>query len=305
MNSRTRIKNRPGPWSLVFLGLAALIPVQPVAAQLEENVVGLSDENLEGYLEPLQTGLSSTMNAAVFRTGHVPRQGLTFSIGVAAMAIGYDDEDRGYVPTDPPGFTSEEPTTVPTVVGDPEGAIVMGEGGLSQIYPGGFDMDGFEIAVPQVSLGAVLGTRVIARYIALDLGDSDLGDFSYFGIGGQHSITQWIPSLPVDLAAGVFAQSFKIGEDVVKASALHLNLTASRQYGILQPYAGFGYDSMSLEVKSEDEEDPEFSIDAKLDKESNTHLTLGLMAKLPVISAFFEYNSSAAAGFALGLEFGM
>jgi hypothetical protein len=277
----------------------------PSFAQLEENILGLDDDNLEAYLHPLNIGLSATMSSAVFRTGHVPKSGLTFSVGVAAMAVGFADEDRTYLPTDPPGFTSLEPTMAPTVIGDPGGVVVAGESGLMQGYPGGFDLGGFEIAVPQVSVGAVLGTRAVARYIAADLGDSELGDFSCFGIGAQHSISQWIPSLPLDVAVGLFFHSFDIGDDLISASARQLNLTASKEFGVLQPYAGIGYDSIETDVKCEDEDVPESSIAVTLEKESHMHLTLGVLVRLSVVAAFFEFNSAEASGFAFGVDFGM
>jgi len=291
--------------ALLLILTAVLASLLPARAQIEENVLGLSDENLEGYLAPLRTGLSGTMNAAIFRTGYIPTHKATFSIGAAAMAIGYDDEDRLYTPVDPAGFTSVEQTDVPTVVGDLDGVLVEGEGGLSQVYPGGFDLDGFEIAVPQISLGGLYGTKLTARWIALDLGDSDLGDFAYFGIGGQHSISQYFPNLPVDLAAGVFVQNFRLGDEVIRARAVHFDLMASRQFRVLQPYVGIGYDSMELQVEEEDEDDPDLSVDVDLERESNAHLTLGIQARIPVLSVFFEFNAAAASGFALGVDFGM
>jgi hypothetical protein len=292
-------------WLTATLWLALLAAPDPSFAQLEDNLLGLTDENLDGYLSPLNTGLSGTMNAAIFRTGYVPEAQFDFTIGVAAMAVGFGDEDRVFTPTDP-GFTPLESTGVPTVVGDPAGVLVEGVDGYYRSYPGGFDMGGFEIAVPQLSLGCVQGTRAVLRYIALDLGDADIGEFSYFGIGGQHSISQWMWSHnpPVDLAAGVFVQNFKIGDDIVKANAFHFSLTASKQFSIVQPYLGIGYDSAGLKIDIEDEDDPEVSIDADLDNETNAHLTLGLLAKLQVASVFFEFNAAAASGFAVGLDFG-
>jgi hypothetical protein len=90
----------------------------------------------------------------------------------------------------------------------------------------------------------------------------------------------------------------------VRTKALQLNLTASRQYGKLQPYVGLGYDSVELSIEAEDEDDPELSVDATLDKETNVHFTAGLMARLSVVGIFAEYNAAAANGFALGLELG-
>ncbi|MCK4546476.1 MAG: hypothetical protein KAW17_03450 [Candidatus Eisenbacteria sp.] len=285
--------------------LAICLTSAPVLAQLSDNLGGLTDANVAGFLGPLNAGLSGTMNSAIFRTGNVPAVGINFSIGLAAMAIGYDDEDKTYLPTDPPGFTSLVSTRVPTVIGDPTGVIVEGQSSLAQLYPGGFNLDGFEIAVPELSIGSIFGTRVLVRYIALDLGDSEFGEFKYIGYGAQHSISQWLPLLPVDLAAGFFMQGFEIGNDVVKASATHFNVTASKQFAIFQPYVGLGYDSIELDAKYVDEDYPDLSFDLTLDNETNMHLTTGLLVKLTPVQVFVELNSGAATGIALGLHFGM
>lgn len=286
---------------LCLLWLAAA----PGGAQLEEGIRGLGDENVQGYLDPLHGALATTLNSAIFRSGHVPAAGFTFSIGAAAMAVGFADEDRVYVPTDPDGFTSLEESEVPTVIGDPAGVVVAGEGGLTNAYPGGLDLGGFELAVPQASIGALWGTRAIVRYFALEIGDSEIGKLKYVGYGAQHSISQWIPSLPVDLAAGFFIQNFDIGDELMRSTTYQFALTASRRYGVLQPYAGFGYDSIVTDVDSANEEDPESSVEATLERENTPHLTLGVMAQIPSVAVFFEFNTAIGSGFALGLDFGM
>jgi hypothetical protein len=278
-----------------------------VQGQLTDNLGGLTDENFEGYLGPLNTGLSGTMNAAIFRTGHVPKTGVSISGGLVIMAVGYSDEDKTFVPIDPEGFSSLESTSVPTVVGSPEGVTVLGENSLSQLYPGGFDLEGFEIAAPQISIGSVFGTRALIRYIAFDLGDSDFGEFSYVGFGAQHSISQWIPdALPFDLAAGFMIQNFEIGDDLIDARATHFNVTASKEFQYFQPYVGIGIDTMELDAKydDDDEEDPDLSFDVSLDKETDPHFTLGVAGQLPFVQAFIELNAAAATGVAVGLSFG-
>jgi hypothetical protein len=291
-------------WLAALLFFAACVTHAPAQAQLSETLGGLSDENLKGYLKPLNTGLGGTMNAAIFRTGYVPKSSIEFSFSLVAAAIGFGTDDKSYLPTDPDGFTSISPTEVPTVVGDPKGMTVEGVGGPSQIYPGGFDLDGFEIAVPQLSIGTFMGTRALIRYIAFDLGDSELGNLSYFGIGAQHSISQWFPALPVDLAAGFLVQTFKIGDELVNAHATQVMVTASKGYRYFQPYVGLGVDTIRLDAKHEDEEDPEASIDVSLDRQTDPHLTLGVVGKVPYFSIFAEYNVSAVTGIAVGLNIG-
>ncbi len=278
--------------------------VGPSLAQLEVNLQGLSDANAQGYVDPLNTALSSTMNSAIFRTGDVPKVGFHFSVSLSAMAVGFGDDDKTYLPEDPTGFTAVEATKVPTLVGDPAGATVGGQNGLSEMYPGGLDLEGFEIAVPELTIGNVMGTTAKIRYIALDLGDSELGEFSYTGFGLQHSISQYFPMSPVDVAAGFFIQSFNIGDDLIKAGATYMGVTASKQFNVLQPYVGLGFDSISTELYSKDETDADNTVDVKLDKETNAHLTLGVAAKTSSFALYFEFNAAAATGFALGLQFG-
>jgi hypothetical protein len=297
-------------WLVALLGLSLSAMTLPGYAQLDDALGGLSDENLEGYLEPLNTGLSGTMNSAVFRTGYIPKSGFTVMIGAAAMAIEYGDEDLVYTPTDPEGFNSIEQIEAPTVVGNADGATAVSSNGLQFHYPGGFELESFQIAVPELTIGAVFGTQAKVRYIAFDTGDADIGDFKYFGIGAQHSITQYVGEAPpVDVAVGIFYQSFKIGEDIVDASAFHANVTGSKQFGTrrlgIQPYVGVGIDQVELSVEVDDEDDPENSVDVTLDSVSDFRFTAGVVGSVPGVSAFFEFNVAATTGLALGIAFGI
>jgi len=296
---------RPTVLRLILPGLLLAAGVGAATAQLNEDLLSLTDENLKAYVDPLQVALSGTLNSAVFRTGYVPRGKFDIALGAAAMAVSFSDDDRSFRPVDPPGFSSLEPQDVPTIVGDLGGVIIPGEDGLAWAYPGGFDMEGFEIAAPQLSIGCVMGTRAIVRFIPpIDLGDSDLGEFEYFGVGGQHSISQYMPNLPIDLALGAFYQDFKIGEDLLHVQSMQFNVTGSRQYGILQPYLGLGYDTLTLDAHAEDEDYPEDAIDVSLDRHSNVHFTAGLMARLSILGIYGEYNSGATSGFAVGFDLG-
>ncbi|MCJ7639171.1 MAG: hypothetical protein MUO70_04725 [Euryarchaeota archaeon] len=293
-------------WPTAILCLVLLAGPATCVAQLSDNLGGLTDENLEGYLSPLNTALSGTMNAAIFRTGYVPKMGVSISGGLVIMAMEFGSGDKVFVPIDPEGFTSLATIEVPTVAGDPLGVVVDGQDGLSQIYPGGFDLEGFEIAAPQISIGSIYGTRAVIRYIAFDLGDSDFGKFSYVGYGAQHSISQYFPGLPVDLAAGFMIQDLEIGDNVVDARATYMGVTASKDFRFLQPYVGLGIDTIQLDAKYDDDDgdDVDTSFDVSLAKETDPHLTLGVAAKIPYVSAFIELNAAAATGVAIGLSFG-
>ena len=288
---------------LVFLGFVTL--VGPARAQLEANLSNMTDENSEGYLLPLRTGLSGTLNSAIFRTGDVPLEGFTFTIGLKVMSVGFDDEDRTFEPVDPAGFTSTGQISASTVIGDTEATYIPGQGGTTFISPGGFDLENFTLAVPQLTIGNALGTRAVIRYVAIDAGEADLGDISLFGIGAQHSLSQYFPDLPVNLAAGIFYQTFNI-VDIVKLGTTQLNVTASKHYQkYFEPYLGVGLDTFDMEAEytydSSGEEEP---VKIEFDRQTNMRLTFGMGFNFPGIKLQAEYNIAAESGGAIGLCFG-
>ena len=112
--------------------------------------------------------------------------------------------------------------------------------------------------------------------------------------------------IPVDLAVGGFYQTFNLGDDLLETKALHLDVTGSKHFGLLQPYVGVGYDSFEMDLVYEltdgIETVDEISVD--FEKETNLHGTVGLLANLPVVKAHIEFNLAAANTVALGLSFG-
>jgi hypothetical protein len=287
-----------GCWMLLFAAA-------PAAAQLSDNLGALSGDNAKGYLGPLPKALSGTLNSAVFTTGKVPKAAINFTFGIKLMGVAFKDGDRSYQPTDPPGFTSQpNQPEVPTIIGDTQAVTQQGQGGTQMAYPGGFDIGEFAIGVPQLSIGSIAGTRAVVRWISLDVGNSDFGKFDLFGIGGQHSISQYMKDLPVDLAVGLFYQQFKINEDLLKTNALHVDVSGSRSFGFFQPYAAIGYDTFKMETHYEDSNNPGTSIDVKFDDQNNMHFTAGLLVNLPVVKLHGEFNAAATTGVAVGLSFG-
>ena len=284
--------------------LVAAISALPAAAQLSDNLGALSGDNAKGYLSPLPKALSGTLNAGIFQSGSVPKATFNFSFGLRLMGVGFSDDDRLYTPTAPPGFQPTQTVQAPTVIGNTQAVAQSGQGGTTLYHPGGFDLSEFAVGVPQLSIGSVFGTRAIVRWISLDLGDSDLGKFEYLGFGAQHSISQYFPGLPVDVAAGFFSQSFEIGDDLIKTDALHLNVTGSKRIGMLEPYAGLGYDTFDMDVAYKSTSTPGDNISISFDKESNAHLTLGLQALLAFARLSAEVNFAAETGAAVGLTLG-
>jgi hypothetical protein len=153
-----------------------------------------------------------------------------------------------------------------------------------------------------------MGTQAVVRWIAVDLGDSDLGKIELFGIGGQHSISQYFPGMPVDLAAGLFYQTFKIGDELLDTKAFHADVTGSKSFGAgmvkLQPYASVGFDTFKMDVSYASSTDPGSKIDVSMDDESGMHFGIGALATLAFVKLHLEFDAGAATGAAMGLSFG-
>jgi len=292
--------------TLVLAVLAVLaIGARSAGAQLADNLGALTGDNAGKYLGPLPDALSGTMNAAIFTSGKVPKVGLELSIGIKMMGVAFADEDRRFTPTDPPGFTSVPPVQqVPTVIGGTDAVSQSGQGGATQYYPGGFDIGEFLFAAPQLTIGSLMGTRAVLRWASGSFGSDKLIDkVSLFGIGAQHSLSQYMPAMPVDLALGVFYQSFEINDSLLDTKAFHMDVTASRSFPILQPYAAIGFDTFKMDAAYEDT-GTGTNISVDFDRTSHVHLTAGLLARLAFATLHAEANIAATNGLAVGLSFG-
>ena len=291
---------------LALTALVALGASAPARADLSEKLGALTGDNAKGYLGPLPDALSATLNSAIFQSGKVSKAGISFLLGVHVMGVNFKDEDRTFIPTDPPGFQSNSPTPVSTVIGGTQSVPVQGQGGTVLNYPGGLDVKTFTIAAPELTVGSVLGTRAVVRWFSADLGNSDYGKLELFGIGGQHSISQYVPGLPVDIAVGAFYQTFKLGDGLLDTKAFHGDVTASRSFGLLQPYVGVGFDTFKMDVsyKSSDPNNPG-EIAISMPDKSNAHFTVGAQASLAIVKLHAEFNAAANTGAAIGLSFGL
>lgn len=290
---------------LVGVVLAAIpLVAGPSQAGLEENLGGLGTEQVEGYLDPLVGGLSTSINTGIFRSGNIPPVGFSFTVDLRAAYIGFRDDDRLYRASTP-GYATVE---APTAIGDVGSVTAPHETipGQEFTYPGGFDMAHFGVAVPQLTVGNVAGTRAMLRWVPeIDIGDEDIGTFEMFGIGAQHSISQYLEAPPVDVAVGVMYQSLKLGGDLIDAKAMAFNVMGSRRFGQgvnVEPYVGVGLDSFRMDVEYESGNETN---KVEFDRENDFHLTLGTTLNLPGVKLNAEYNVAAVNGFAGGISFGM
>lgn len=291
---------------LAVTGAIGLLLAAPARADLTEKLGALSGENAAGYLAPLNTALSSTLNSGIFQSGAIPKSGVTISLGLHLMGVNFADEDRTFTPTDPFGSTAVTPTPVPTVIGDTHAVPVPDQLGYTPIYPGGLDASMFPMAVPELKVGDVMGTRATVRWFASEFGDTDYGKIELMGFGLQHSISQYL-QLPVDLAVGGMYQTLSIGDDLLKVKATHFDVTASKKLGGMmqfQPYASLGFDTCKMDIAYTATDGSGDAISVHPDGESNVRAAIGAQVSFVFMKLHAEMFTAAYTGAAIGLSFG-
>jgi hypothetical protein len=292
-----------------------LVIASSAAAQIEDRVSDYAEANGEGYLQPLADAIGSDLNGGLWHSAYIPEEGFYINIETRLINVYFDDEHRTFTYT--PMETDQDPTgsaslDVPTVVGDPEGGIIPTDAPPEIAYVPGFNINSFAVAVPQIRVGAVMGTEAIIRFIpAVEFGDVELGSMSLFGIGARHSISQYMaPDFPIDLAAGFFWQSLKLGDDLIETQAMTFGVQGSMAFAagfaIIEPYAGIGYDMSSTDVSYVFDEDgpDETPIDLALETDGAARFTVGLHLRAAFLDLNGEYNFAGMNGFALGVGFG-
>lgn len=293
-------------WSAVLLLLCAA----PLSAQIEEHISAYTGENATGYLDPLAGAIGTTLNSGLWRSAHIPKAGFTIAIEFPIMGLYFGDDDKTFNATTEAGFSPSQTVKAPTVIGDTEAVIVSGDGGTQFAFPGGFDVGSFALAVPQLRVGAVMGTEAMIRFIAFRIGDSDIGDVSLFGLGVRHSLSQYMgPVPPVDMAASFFWQSLKLGEnesgdDLTKTNTYSFGVQMSKHFPpVFTPYTGLYYNSYSMDATYESDVAGEDMIDLAFD-DGFVQWTIGIEFNIAVLNAFVEYSVSSHSNLAFGLGLG-
>lgn len=123
-----------------------------------------------------------------------------------------------------------------------------------QRLPKGADISSVVAAVPQLEIGSYMGSELLLRYIPPVEFDEVVGEFSFFGIGIKHSLSQYFPNSVLDVAIQGAYQSTEISNTIGVTSAelladadiYNVNLHASYEFEPFTVYAGYSYEQISI-----------------------------------------------------------
>jgi hypothetical protein len=289
--------------------VALLLIGSSATAQLADRLSAYTGRNAAGYLGPLVNAFGADLNAGLFYTGHVPRKGFHMTLELRAMSVYFTDSDRTFMATTEHGFSPETVTEAPTIVGPTRAVIIRGDDFTSFAFPGGFDLQSFSFAVPQLRVGSVFGTEAIVRFLLYGSGNRQLGDLDLYGFGVRHSVSQYLNRLPMEAAVSIFWQRFSMGAsenggDVIEAISGSVGLHVSKRYAWAEPFVGLSYDRFEMDVTYEsDSGSSTDDISIVFDPAYTTRMTFGMAAYFSFMNVQGEYNVSDRNAFSVGLGF--
>jgi hypothetical protein len=233
---------------VILISALALLAAGPAGAQLSDNLSILDPINAEGYLKPMQRGYGQAMNANLFRTGYIPVDEFGGSLDFIAMKTFYQDKDRTYVGRTGEGFDGPANAVANTVVGSGDATVVEGNNNTAYVLPGGFDMSGASLAVPQLAINIMTGTELSVRWISLSLSDAEVGEIRYVGLGVRHNISQYLREDLVHLALSGWYQTLDADKDLVELRTWQLALHGSLDARYVSLIGGLAFENYDMKT---------------------------------------------------------
>ncbi len=290
--------------SLLLLSLFVFI-AKPLFSQMEDRFSQLTEANAIEYARPFATTLGTAMNSNGYYSADIPAM-FSFSLSFRGMYILIPESQKNFTPTfNELGYQASKETA--TIYGDRGAAYAGPEGYI--VMPPGINQSGIPVAYPQIG-ASFMGTQVILRYLpSISIGDEN--DLSMFGIGVAHSISQYIPLFPVDLAAQFMYNNIEI-TGIMKLSNIAFNAHASKTFGIITPYFGLQYENTSLDLSYTIKGDPQNGdpslrtdrdVTVSIDGDNNFRATVGAALKLAVVVLNADFSLSAQPVVSGGLTF--
>ena len=273
-------------------------------AQVEDRFQSLLDKDLEQFAQPLATSIGVGFNSGTYNTAYVSKL-FGFSIGVRGMLMLIPDEQLTFTPEDLPENYSTDKETA-TIFGG-KGTAYSGPLGYLT-YPAGIDKNYFPLVTPQASVSA-FGTELMIRYLPeIQVGDENL---TLFGFGIKHSISQYIPLIPIDIAVQYTNNTFSI-TNIVEVKSSAFNVHASKSFALVTVYGGLQYETSTLDLEytykdengtSPNKDGENFKLNFEGD--NNIRATVGAALNLTFLTLNADFSLGAQNAASVGLSFGM
>ena len=280
-----------------------LAPRAGAQSDLQKTLEQFNSNDVKGYIQPMGDLFGANMNGGLFHSAEIAKTGFHFSFELVGMAAMVGDAQKTYTLNTPAGFNPSSFKTA-TMFGGPADSVTdpVKHVTLRGIADGFVNTSVFPLAAPQITIGDVFGTRAIIRYIAVPSMQGFPG-LSLWGIGVQHSVNQWVPVIPLDVAGHIYYSKFSLG-DLVNFNGLAIGVDASKSFSVLRLYGGLQWEKASMELKYTPTDATVPPVDLTLDGANSFRATLGLCLHLGFFSVFADANFGSITNYTGGIGFG-
>ena len=292
---------------ILFLVIPALL-VSPSGLRgqtdAEEMLKQLTADRAAGYFQPFADVVGANVNSGFYHSAAIPKAELNIEFSIIAMGAAVGEDQESFQANAPSGF---DPATFPTatIFGGQGTLVTDATTGLQYSGSGGIiSTSMFPQFVPQLKVGSFLGTEAIVRFIALPESE-DIPEVIQFGVGGRHSISQYFAEVPLDIAFGVFYNSFTAG-DIIDYEGIAAGVQASKAWELFTVYGGLQWEesTMNLTYISEDPTVTNPAINIDLTGANTFRFTAGGALTLGIIKFFVDANFGSITAFSGGIGIG-
>ena len=246
---------------LLFCGFAG-------AQNLSSDLGKVSSQYAQAYLTPAVNAFGVDLNSGLFHTASVGGAlpfGLNLYIGVQVGGAFISSSDKTFNLAYPDSVSNplggwipatDSVINAPTIFGSKQKGVIetytpLGLAQIDSTIGGLIKTSIAPVPIPQIGLGSLFGTDVMVRWLP-KIKFGDYGSLQLFGWALRHSISQYIPLIPVDVAVQIGFQNFEIkdtsGNNLLKTSTFAANVEVSKTFAILTLYGGFQIESSKTDV---------------------------------------------------------
>lgn len=293
------MKNKRLIYSVLF---AVFVNISVFPQSIDDFIGKYNESNGQGYFQPFADVFGASFNTGLFHNAMIKKMGFQAYLGVVTTAAFIPDKRKTFMATTEGNFTPVKTAEVPTILGPADPVEVSGDAGTVYVFPGGLNATLLPFAVPQLTLGSVLGTEVTIRYFAYSINE-DIGKLNLLSLGIRHSISQYFSALPLDLAVGFYRQQFKLG-DIIDFNSWLASVQASKRVKIFTFYGGLGYENSKMKIEYTNQDD-DANISFDLTGSNNIRFTAGVTFNFGPVKLNVDYNLARQSVLCAGLGIGI
>jgi len=308
---------------ILFIFSLLILLVSSLFSDIQESLEKFGKENGQAYIKPFVTAYGTNFNSGLYNTAKVLKP-FRFGLFINTMLAFIPDKDKAFLPSRPdmymddplnPGeiiYLYEEPTEETATVFGEDGGMLnhnpildnipgLDTSNLDIYFADGTNLPAVLLMVPQFHLGLPAGNELMIRGFPKHKISKDIGKIGFWGIGLKHSISQYIPLVPIDLAVQGVYQSLYLG-DILELNNFALNAEISKKLLMWTLYAGMGYEQTKLKVEYETEikvydgsnafDSESLDIDFEMEGNNNFRTTFGIRYSLILLKLYADYTIS-------------